>query len=215
MKVCMFCAGLPRFGEYFYENLFNIINDTTIDLYFYMWDSFLDYRKIFNKIPDNYKIKKFIQAEEPSKEYLSIHGKMKTSENSDVERIVTSCFKQHFGLYKSFSIIEEEYDCYIRFRVDGKINEKINLKNYNFDEHIYIPKNMQCSLTNNIKPFNDQFAIGNYQNMKKYCSLFDSIDDLFFNGKVPIHQENALRYFLEQEGVSIMTADFEHYLEKR
>jgi hypothetical protein len=228
MRVAMFCAGSPRFSEHFYENLSNISNDTPIDLYFCMWDSTLDYRKIFNKIPDNYRIKKFVQIEEPSTEYLSIHGKMKNAESPDCDKIIISSFKQHFGLYKCFSLIEEDYDCYIRFRVDGRLNKKIKLKNYDIQNFLYIPKNHQYApdiklnleedhfLNEKIKkfkPFNDQFAIANKENMKHYCSLFFYLDEYYFNGLTPLHtQEASLYYHLCVNNVKIQDGDFEHYL---
>jgi hypothetical protein len=211
MKAAMFCSGLPRFGKFFLDNLKLIKHDDFIDLYFYMWDSDIDYKNLLKKIPEYYKIKCLIQTPEPTRNEIV----PRTSENESVDKIIESCFKQHYGLKNVFALISKDYCSYVRIRVDGKISKEINLKNYDVDDHLYIPKNMQYSLTNNIKPFNDQFAIGNYQNMKKYCSLFDSIDDLFFYGKVPIQQENALKYFLDQNGVSVVSADFEHLLENK
>lgn len=215
MKAAMFCSGLPRFGEFFLENLNLIKHDDFIDLYFYMWENdFVHdtvYKKLFNNIPEGYRIKCLVQTPEPPREKIV----PRLSEDPLIDRVISSCFKQHYGLKNVFSFIPENYCSYVRFRVDGKISKKINLKHYDVSKYLYIPKNMQYTHTFLIKPFNDQFAIGNYENMKIYCSLYDSLDDIFYQGKAPIHQENALRFFLDENAVNIVSTDFEHFLENK
>ena len=214
MKSVMFCAGLPRFGDFFYNNLAKIKSDDIIDLCFYMWESSVDYKNIFYRIPDNFRIKSFIQVPEPKREEIV----PRTSEDDNVDRVVVSCFKQHYGLEKVFNSIEginEQYSRYIRFRVDGILDRVIHVNEFDVSKGIYIPQNMQYTFTDEITAFNDQFAIGNYSDMKNYCSLFDHLDHLFYSGLVPIHQENALRFFLDSRGVNIIMAEFEHYLERK
>jgi hypothetical protein len=214
MKSVMFCAGLPRFGEFFHESLKKIKSDDIIDLYFYMWESNIDYRNILCKIPDNFRIKSFIQVTEPKREEIV----PRPSENDNIDRVIVSCLKQHYGLKKVFDSIEyinEQYSRYIRFRVDGIVDREIRINEFDVNEGTYIPQNDQYTFTDNIPAFNDQFAIGNYSDMKNYCSLFDHLDHLFYNGLVPIHPENALRFFLDSRGVNIITAKFEHYLERK
>jgi hypothetical protein len=116
-------------------------------------------------------------------------------------------------VFNSIEYINEQYSRFVRFRVDGILDRVIHLNEFDVDKGNYIPQNMQYTFTDNISPFNDQFAIGNYIYMKNYCSLFGHLDHLFYDGLVPINAENALRFFLDSRGVNIITAEFEHYLE--
>jgi hypothetical protein len=59
---------------------------------------------------------------------------------------------------------------------------------------------------------NDWFAVGDYQGMKNYCSVFDNINDLFYR-VISSHKswcnEHALYEMLKVRNTSVNFADFE------
>jgi len=223
MRIALFCAGLPRFNDFFLKTLDNLKNEGVMDLYFFMWNSDFDYRNLFSKIPNNYNVKSLIQIEEPDlgsltkKKWPDDYPQQVTSDNYN-RNIIDICYKQHYGLYKSFLQIKENYDVYVRLRVDGLVSKQINLSDYDVSKGIYCPDGPKFEPKDNptdskYTKFNDQFAIANRNNMEIYCSLYSNLDNYFQLGEIPIHHETILQHHLLENNVILYDGGFEHILE--
>lgn len=157
------------------------------------------------------KVKKINAA--LSLDYLDLS---KFEMNSDHERINMLSMFLHNKF--AFNLIEEEYDLYIKARIDfiTKNNEGINFNShiplFSKDElnKLWIPS---CHKYGTYKfKMNDQFAISNYENLKKYCSLIDSLH--IIKKEFPDHfsPESVLAIHLDKLNIPIEEFDFDYLL---
>ena len=210
MKTALFTAGLPRFTESFYKLQDQILGSDNYDLYFAFWRTSIFpseeecYKKIKKFITNTkFKIKKIILIEEPKIEtskYTNMYKKTK----------IPNVMLMWYGLEKVFEIIDNSYDCYIRFRLDGKLDRPIDLKSIDLFQNICTP--FKPTYGYNLQKINDQFAIGNYDNMKHYCNLYSNFD-LYYDHGIPLHPETYLSYHLaKKNGFSFI--NFKHLLKQ-
>jgi hypothetical protein len=110
--------------------------------------------------------------------------------NKRPETNLLHTYSMYFNNYKAFKLLEEyqiennfEYDCIIKYRSDLHSTDHFNLLN---EEGIFIPTG------NDYSGVNDQAAYGDFKSMKKYCYLYENLDNMIFNLKIVIHPETLL-----------------------
>jgi hypothetical protein len=102
--------------------------------------------------------------------------------------------KKVFNLLKTYiNQNNKHYDIIFSYRNDLFLNNEINIL-----EHLYLIKSNHILIPegNDFRDgINDQIAIGNYETMEIYLSLYDYIIEILDKG-VLLHPENILRYYL-------------------
>lgn len=197
MKVAMLYGGEPRFKRYLPLNYTRLENFSKIDLYFCLWQDYeyndmnlnfsdIEEGNIITRIqsclPKNVHIKNFIEIPKPeiSEKKESIKSNILFSSipyfSPDLDGYVERLLYQKNALYECFKFIKEDYDCIIRYRVDGYPTKKINLNELNLDNYVYTPNNIRQGISDIYPRINDQFAIGNLHNMKIYFDNYNHIE---------------------------------------
>lgn len=82
------------------------------------------------------------------------------------------------------------YDVVIRSRPDIVLNDVIKLEELNI---IHTPKAHSYNIISDI------FAFSTSENMNKYCSLFEKLDEYHDSGKVKFNPHELLKYHLDRE----------------
>ena len=235
MKIAMVTGGQPRFHQDWLTNINSLVGENTIHLYMNLWK---DYEKakpfnlekdiptehniigmIVKELPVNCTLKKFSQIDMPKfddivpKEVRNLPRASSAVPTGDhyLERF----YLQHLGLYTTYSMIDEEYDCIIRYRLDGKIEFKIDINSFDLKDGIYIPDNLRYSEHASLWPeINDQYAIGNMENMGVYLRLFEQMTNYFIENNRTIHLETCLSYHLQKHGIKINSTGFQYILNR-
>jgi hypothetical protein len=239
MKVAMLASGQPRYSRYFFDNFSRLKGENSFDLYFYMWDNYvLDdtdlnifdsigsaESQIIRGLPENCKIKKYVQVSEPTLAQLFPLGLNELVEKTsggnainDREFLKNSLHKlylQRYSALQCFNLIEENYDCIIRYRPDCFLSKDVYLDQLNLKDFIYTPKNL-CAGGEHIAGvarMNDKFAIGSHKNMEIYFQAFDSLYENQMENKETIQEETSLSYHLHKNGVNFLRT-LEHFMVK-
>ena len=210
MKTAIFTAGLPRFTESFLKLQDQLTGCDEYHLYFAFWKSDLFptpeicQEKIEKFIVNpKFHLKKITLIEEPKikiKKYTNIFKKTR----------IPNVMLMWYGLERIFEKIDDSYDYYIRFRLDGKLDRSINLQHIDISNKLCTP--IKPKYGYDYDKINDQFAIGNYKHMKYYCGLY-SCFDLYYDSGIPLHPETYLSYHLSlQDGFSF--GNFKHLLKQ-
>ncbi len=97
---------------------------------------------------------------------------------------------QWFIVQQAFNMISdyEKYDIIMRLRFDIDLH---NIKLLNKD--FVIPSDIGGW------SYSDHFAYGNYETMKKYCSMYDHLEKMYIEHNVDItHAVDMLEFYMEQ-----------------
>ena len=235
MKIAMVTGGQPRFRNAWITNITSLPSDNEIHLYMYLWKDYGKAKKFDNdekeitennverlivkNLPNNCLLKKFIQCEMPKYEDLvpedidsfpRANGSVPSGKNY-IERL----YMQHYSLHKAFCLIDEEYDCVIRYRLDGNTEYKIDLNKFNLEEGIYIPDSMKFSEYRSVCPeINDQYAIGSMKTMKVYFDLYNKLSQYIREDSKCFHFETILSYHMVKNSINVKSAEFQYRLER-
>ena len=214
IKIALCLSGEPRSSmasfPYVYEAFLKDNEIYDVEVYCHSWKGFraLDLYK-----PKNLKI-------EPINEPLFIDNildniqkyptKLLTLKSiSDGFTSNTSLLKNSIlmlsSIKKSFDLIQEPYDVYIRCRYDIFFRSKFwlfpilnDLINNKYD--MFIPLRYAYKPTPN--NYNDQISIGNYSSMEIYANLIDNLNTLV-NNTDEWNPEVWLKYWLDFNKVNI------------
>jgi len=207
-KIALCLSGEPRSSmtsfPYIYEAFLKDNEIYDIDVYCHSWKGFraLDLYK-----PKNLKI-------EPINEPLFIDNILNNIQKYPTKLLTLKSISNSFtpntsllknsilmlsSIKKSFNLIQEPYDVYIRCRYDIFFRSKFwlfpilnDLMNNKYD--MFIPLRYAYKSTPNI--YNDQISIGNYSSMKSYTSLINNLDTLA-NCTDEWNPEIWLKYWLD------------------
>ena len=229
----MLYGGEPRFKRYFPLNYTRLENFSKIDLYFCLWQdyeyndmnlNFSDIKeeniitRIQSCLPKNVHLKNLIEIPRPdiSEKSKKIKSDMLFSNIPyflpDIDNYVERLLYQKNALYECFKLISEDYDCIIRYRVDGYPTKKINLNELNLDDYIYAPHNMRQGISDIYPRLNDQFAIGNFYNMKIYFDNYNNIEKYVQKDPKNGQFETCSSCQLSENGVKIEHSKFGYNL---
>jgi hypothetical protein len=104
---------------------------------------------------------------------------------------------QWYTVQRGFEMIDnpQDYDLIMRLRFDVALL-KIDLLNKNF----VIPKDIGGW------SYSDHFAYGKYDEMKKYCTMFDHIETMYYNYNIDIsHAIEMIQFYMEEYSSPIAT----------
>jgi hypothetical protein len=233
MRVAMLYGGEPRFKRYFPLNYTRLENFSKIDLYFCLWQdyeyndmnlNFSDIKeeniitRIQSCLPKNVHLKNLIEIPRPdiSEKSKKIKSDMLFSNIPyflpNLDEYVERLLYQRNALYECFTLIREDYDCIIRYRVDGYPTKKINLNELNLDDYIYTPHNIRQGISDIYPRINDQFAIGNFHNMRVYFDNYNHIEKYVEMNPKNGQFETCLSCHLSENNVKIEHSKFGYNL---
>ena len=122
----------------------------------------------------------------------------------------------------AFELIDQEYDIYIRARIDflSASVRNVHIQNtiipmFSKDElnKLWIP---HCHKYGVYKfQMNDQFALSNYENMKKYCSAIDHLERYKKLSTLPFCPETMLAFHVAEQNLELDEFAFEYFLSAR
>lgn len=212
MKVALLLTGFIRNHHQCYESIKKkLLNVYDTDVYISTWDKTqsnlnsniqnIDHSFLFNIYNvKSFKILDFDYYQSTKTEFIFNNREndiFKTSERAKqhgqfwVERLID----QWFLVKEGFNLIKNNYDIIIRLRLDIKLT---NFFIYN--------KNFTIPPSHILNPYNDHLAYGNYDEMKKYCTLYDNINILYNDYNVDIsYAELMLKFYIEQTFPKITT----------
>lgn len=209
MKIALFTAGQPRFTQSLAILQDQLKGYSEAHIYLVLWPSD-DYKSSQDVIDKTSKLLlpnvtyKYIEIRKKEPNWFD-DSKYPIRQNRKL--IPSNLFKMWYGLNETFLKIPNEYDAYVRFRLDGRLSCDYDLKTHNLDQGLVMPRKPRYGY--GLTPVNDQFAIANYDNMKKYCSIIHEIDRYYATSGFPFHQENYLSYHLTVDNkVNILDGAF-------
>lgn len=197
MKYCILITGLLRqFTKTLYPFLLDLEQLIDFDLYIYTSRDNFDTNYLnknsvaeYDTLLNNPRCKLFVF----DNSNLSMTEHMRERDKN--------IYYQWHKLHKCFQYIPKDtYDFIIRIRPDINMLQSPNsfvdlLQTLNKD-NLYIPSGNDRLSSGAI---NDQFAIGNYINMEKYCKMFTCL--ITYHEKGPLISEKLLYTYLEREAV--------------
>jgi len=219
MKVVLCLSGQPRYIKECYDSLYStIIKPYNPDVYAHMWwdDSYVGEKFKFHAL-DTYEenmqevfmqyfqksITKFekkidfdiskydLQNGEMSKMLGPHHRELWSKE------VIFKQLSMWYSVRESFDLINEDYDVYIRARTDLLYKKPIDLS---------ITDSIQIDDFENKEQLCDWFAIGAKEEFKKYCSVYNFIDQISQN-KVVI-STRILREALSLQDCNVTVKDY-------
>jgi len=123
-----------------------------------------------------------------------------------------NCYSMFYHENKAFAMIErdiiqnkKQFDCIMYYRADTNSPDVLNLEMPK-PNTIYVPKG------HDYNGINDRLAYGNYDSMKQYCSLIDTLKSAeVMNGK---HPETILKAYLDTQPLEIVRFKYDTCLSK-
>jgi hypothetical protein len=221
VKIALCLSGQPRNTmaafPYIYESFLLPHTEYQVDTYIHSWNGFraldlyspkryliehINDLKYFDKVANQLNItsKEVNNFLEPFKRFTgNIHPLKNT-------------ILMYSSINKCFNLIKEEYDYYIRCRLDLIFEKKIDL--LQILSYLYFNPNIdilispkQNQFKNNI--VDDQLAFGNKKSMVPYFNLINNLNDLI-NQTNSIHPEILLASHLNNNKVNYMPYNFTH-----
>ena len=239
----MVASGQPRYTKYIFDNFFRIKDAKKIDLYFFMWSNYhltdddkniLDgvgsiEEQLVKGLPKNCTLKKYVISEEPSLEEIfekhnldlkclisRVIGFNFINSVEVLKRTLSNLYLQRYSCMKSFYLLDEEYDCVIRYRPDCYPSNNIYLNELDLENNIYVPINLGAGgIIQGVPHMNDKFAIGNMKNMKIYFEAFNHLYENQIENGETIQEETSLAYHLVKNNVNIKREKILHYMVRK
>lgn len=198
MKIAIFYSGFMRAFKKTHKNHNeNVIKKFNCDVYINSWDK-VDCGDTVNSLEDD-----LLKIYNPKKCELEKYFEFDTSKYTNHYGRCNNVISMYYKIHKGFNMIPKDYDIYIRMRSDqffvtGPTLE--DLKRAALGKDIIIPK------TNINNGVNDQFAISNYDLMKKYSDLYLRLDEYYNKGQ-KISPEPLLAYHVKENDITMSQSD--------
>ncbi len=162
---------------------------------------------------DNKNIDMFRKLFDPQK--LDIENWQNIKSNlQNLEKIISNCANEtvaintlsmFYKIFKCYQLIQKNnYDIVIRSRTDIKFDRYLLLEN---NSSLNVP-----SGGDHRGGLLDLFAYGNQIVIKKYCSLFDNIENYINDINILFHPESLLRYHCNKNSIKINRFIYNIYL---
>lgn len=196
MKIALFTSGQPRFTQSLTILQNQLKGYSEAHIYLLLWpsDNYTSAQDIIDKTAD-------ILLPNVKYSYIEIRKKepnwfddSKYTFRQNKKLVPSNILKMWYGLNEIFSKIPQEYDAYVRFRLDGRLSCDYNLDTHTLKDGLVMPRKRRYGY--DLPPVNDQFAIANFDIMKKYCDMIHNIDNYYNTSGLPFHAENYLSYHL-------------------
>lgn len=181
MKIALVTGGQPRFTQAFPIFLSQLKGVTQVDLYFHFFEN--DWtmdeeearRRIEPLLPESFNIKKLVIKPRPPWQ-LPPHKLSHTSDESQSIRwYYYRATSQFLSLNLAFNLIEEEYDAVVRYRLDGRLDQSIDVGSLDLSRGTLFPSNNNHGTTG--REICDQFCIGKQDDMRFYFDFINHYDE--------------------------------------
>ena len=226
MKIAMVYGGQPRFTQEFIDVMDRLKGFGTADIYMVLWrtdwaqDDAAAADRISKVLKTPYRLAKIKVVNEPAYEFPPGGEHLSPPNNQNTAWWYSRLHIQSLGLAWAFDLIDQDYDCVVRFRGDGSVNRTIDLRSINLSTTpLVTPNNGQAGFPD--LKLNDQFAIGTQSAIGIYCSLGYHIKELVptcdpeWNRSDTLDasrwtwgREHLLGHWLRQRGIPITVGDF-------
>jgi hypothetical protein len=186
MKTAVIISGDARtFHECYPSFQSNILNYNRCDVFLHLYND-CDKRTVL----DTYKPTSYI-SEDRDAVHVDIDPECNINKPSEINPV--SVFCQWRNIKKAFSLVDSSYDCILKTRYDIKYTNPLVLSDYDMN-HVNVPigGDWRGGLF-------DMMAFSSYQNMEKYCSLYENINSYAKSG-VPCHSEILNKHNLQVLG---------------
>lgn len=186
MKIAFMFSGLNRANTVFYDNhkkLMDIYNpDIFISTYENNSDEYLDLTTVYNLYrPIILDVENFNDI---SQNFIDISDKIIWKPKQlEVKNPINTC-SMFYKIQRCFDIIKDKYDVYVRLRFDSTFD--INTFKIQLNNFLNLPRDGKFTGES------DQFAFGNYENMYKYCHIYDRLNDYVINDGL-FHPETIVK----------------------
>jgi hypothetical protein len=196
MKIALFTAGQPRFTQSLAILQNQLKGYSEAHIYLVLWpsDDYNSSQDVIDKT-SRYLLPnvtyKYIEIRKKEPKWFD-DSKYPIRQNRKL--VPSSILKMWYGLNEIFSKIPNEYDAYVRFRLDGRLSCDYDLNTHALDQGVVMARKPRYGY--GLTPVNDQFAIANYDNMKTYCDMIHKIDNYYTTSGFSFHAENYLSYHL-------------------
>jgi len=175
MKIAICLSGIDRcFDETSSFLVENVIKPLNADVFIHTWKS--------DSLTD-----RFIENKNNEKLYSRLAKKYEI-ENFNSDWNFLKCTKKanivpmYYSIYKSFSLVPDDYDIIIRSRFDSLyinkfvlpkiIPNNVHIRLNGWNKNTYAPRNNFILEGYNLPFVADNFAIGDYNSMKEYSSVY-------------------------------------------
>lgn len=144
-----------------------------------------NHQKMLNITEDDYIVGKCTDLEfEVPEDHIYNQNKVELT-------VVKKTLSMWKNMYEAFQLVPVGFAICVRMRYDLEFKEPILFENYEYNDNtVYIPEGYDYH-----GGFNDQFAFGNYEAMKKYYSVHLNHPKLYERGYT-FHPELYLRWNL-------------------
>ena len=183
MKIALCFSGQARSFEKGYEYYKrNLLDHYDVDVYIHGW-KFHDERKLL----ELYRPKTYQFEIPPLVDYDSKYTNTPNAEKYPPR----FTYRMFYSMNECRKLIFGDYDWIIRSRTDYALNVKIPFSDLD-NSKLYIPN---CRMVPTRDFGNDQFAFSSKDNMMKYMSTYENIDE-YYNGGNQFIGEDLMRAYL-------------------
>jgi len=214
MKIALITAGQPRFTPDFLIFLNQLKGFDQADLYFYFWQSSWSKSideaivKVSKILPKNFNLIKLDIGEQPPYQLPNhtLYHPPAHPEN------IHWWFKRRLGMWQSlqrcYNLIDKEYDAYIRYRLDGRLFNDLNLQTVDLKNNDIVFGNHGLAGFDDFK-VSDLFAVCTKQGADIYCNVANDFVNLVpkcdpnweHNGHGTWSSEHIFGRYLQSKGI--------------
>lgn len=181
MRIAMITGGQPRFTDDFLVLLQQLYGFSSADIYMNFWTSPWAkseeeaIAKVKRILPSPYNVSRINIVDEPE-QILPPHILEHPAEEPENIRWWYRRRKgQLLSLSMAFDLVPDEYDLIVRFRLDGCIDRRLDLRSLDLTNNdLILPEGPKSGFPGN--GLCDQFSVGTYQGMKFFCGLAKQIN---------------------------------------
>jgi len=183
MKIALITSGQPRFTPDFITTMKQIKGFDQADIYMTLWASEWAEteqqarNKIEKVLLPNYKLAKVQVCDQPAYELPPHDIDLEPAQPENVLWWCDRRFGFWNGLKMTFDLIDQDYDAVIKFRLDGRLFEDLDVSKLDLVNNELLYQDYARAGFDNYRHC-DLFVVGTKKGMEFYCSLSDHITDL-------------------------------------
>jgi hypothetical protein len=224
MKIALVAAGQPRFTPEFVDFMGQLKGFDSADIYLGLWNS--DWAaseeearaKVEKILLPNYRLANIKLADQPKYELPphTIYHPPAEPENTNW------WYKRRIGMWQSlqmaYNLIDQDYDIIIKFRLDGKLFENLDLNSIDLINNRLLFCDWGRAGFDNYR-ISDLFAIGTQEAMNIYFGMADHFKRLVpvacpnweYNGH-GWSSEHILGLYLQENNIPLVHGDFKFHI---
>jgi hypothetical protein len=133
--------------------------------------------KIEKILPSQYRLAKIIIVDEPPYELPAHTFTLSSPHPENTTWWYKRIFAQFTGLTMAFNLIDQEYDAVIKFRVDGSLEQSLDIRSLDLKTNpLIFSSNAGCGF--DYCKISDLFFVGTLEGMKFNCGLSKEFKEL-------------------------------------